>query len=77
MAMKELVEYIAKSLVDDPDQVHVSEVLTGADVHVELMVAAEDRGHVIGQNGRIANAIRSLLWVAAAQEGHRVTFDIV
>jgi uncharacterized protein len=77
MAMKELVEYIAKALVDDPEQVHVSEVLTGADVHVELMVAVDDRGHVIGQNGRIANAIRSLLWVAAAQEGHRVTFDIV
>jgi predicted RNA-binding protein YlqC (UPF0109 family) len=41
------------------------------------MVAPDDRGRVIGQNGRIANAIRSLLWVAAAQEGHRVTFDIV
>jgi uncharacterized protein len=77
MAMKELVDYIAKSLVDDPEQVHVSEVITGANVHVELMVAAEDRGHVIGQNGRIANAIRSLMWVAAAQEGHRVTFDVV
>jgi uncharacterized protein len=77
MAMKELVDYIAKSLVEDPEQVHVSEVVTGANVHVELMVAAEDRGHVIGQNGRIANSIRSLLWVAAAQEGHRVTFDVV
>jgi predicted RNA-binding protein YlqC (UPF0109 family) len=77
MALKELVDYIAKSLVDDTEQVHVSEVVTGPNVHVELMVAEEDRGHVIGQNGRIANAIRSLLWVAAAQEGHRVTFDIV
>ncbi|MGB7537633.1 MAG: KH domain-containing protein [Anaerolineales bacterium] len=77
MAMKELVEYIAKALVEEPDQVHISEVVTGANVHLELMVASDDRGRVIGQNGRIANAIRSLLWVAAAQEGHRVTFDIV
>jgi predicted RNA-binding protein YlqC (UPF0109 family) len=77
MAMKELVEYIAKALVEEPDQVHISEVVSGANVHLELMVAADDRGRVIGQNGRIANAIRSLLWVAAAQEGHRVTFDIV
>jgi uncharacterized protein len=77
MPMKELVDYVAKSLVDDPNQVHISEASIGADVHLELMVAADDRGRVIGQNGRIANAIRSLLWVTAAQEGHRVTFDIV
>ena len=77
MAMKELVEYVAKALVEDPAQVHISEVVSGASVHLELMVAPEDRGRVIGQNGRIANAVRSLLWVAAAQEGHRVTFDIV
>ena len=77
MAMKELVEYIAKALVEDPASVHISEVITGPNVHLELMVAPDDRGRVIGQNGRIANAIRSLLWVAAAQEGRRVTFDIV
>ena len=77
MAMKELVDYIARALVEDTEQVHISEVAAGANVHLELMVASEDRGRVIGQNGRIANAIRSLLWVAAAQEGHRVTFDIV
>lgn len=77
MAMKELVEYVAKALVEDASQVHVSEVVAGANVHLELMVAPADRGRVIGQNGRIANAIRSLLWVAAAQEGRHVTFDIV
>jgi predicted RNA-binding protein YlqC (UPF0109 family) len=77
MAMKELVEYVAKALVEDPTSVHISEVVTGPNVHLELMVSPDDRGRVIGQNGRIANAIRSLLWVAAAQEGHRVTFDIV
>jgi hypothetical protein len=75
--LKELVEYIARSLTHDPLQVHVSEVVTGANVHLELMVGPEDRGRVIGQGGRIANAIRGLLRAAAAQDGKRVTFDIV
>jgi len=75
--LKELVEYVARSLVRDPTQVRVSEVVSGPNVHLELMVSAEDRGRVIGQGGRIANAIRALLRAAAAREGRRVTFDIV
>ncbi|MGD0573884.1 MAG: KH domain-containing protein [Anaerolineales bacterium] len=75
--LKELVEYVARSLVRDPTQVRVSEVISGPNVHLELMVSAEDRGRVIGQRGRIANAIRALLRAAAAREGRRVTFDIV
>lgn len=75
--LKELVEYIARSLVRDPTQVRVSEVVSGPNVHLELMVSDEDRGRVIGQGGRIANAIRALLRAAAAREGRRVTFDIV
>ncbi|NPA92477.1 MAG: KH domain-containing protein [Chloroflexi bacterium] len=75
--MKELVEYIARSLVNDPTQVHVAEVRGGATVHLELQVAKEDMGRVIGKHGRVANAIRALLEVAAAQEGKRFTLDIV
>jgi len=75
--VKELVEYIARSLVNDPTEVHVAEVRGGATVHLELQVAKEDMGRVIGKNGRVANAIRALLEVAAAQEGKRFTLDIV
>jgi len=75
--VKELVEYIARSLVNDPTQVHVAEVRGGATVHLELQVAKEDMGRVIGKHGRVANAIRALLEVAAAQEGKRFTLDIV
>jgi len=75
--VKELVEYIARSLVNDPTQVHVAEVRGGATVHLELQVAKEDMGRVIGKNGRVANAIRALLEVAAAQEGKHFTLDIV
>ena len=75
--MKALVEYIARSLVNDPTQVHVAEVRGGSTVHLELQVAKEDMGRVIGKSGRVANAIRALLEVAAAQEGKRFTLDIV
>ncbi len=75
--MKELVEYIARSLVNDPTQVHVAEGRGGATVHLELQVAKEDMGRVIGKNGRVANAMRALLEVAAAQEGRHFTLDIV
>ena len=75
--MKELVEYIARSLVNDPTQVHVAEVRGGATVHLELQVAKEDMGRVIGKRGQVASAIRSLLEVAAAREGKQVTLDIV
>jgi predicted RNA-binding protein YlqC (UPF0109 family) len=75
--MKELVEYIAKSLVDDPSQVEVTEVRRANSVILKLEVAQEDKGRVIGRNGRVANAIRSLLRVMAAREGKRVNLDIV
>jgi hypothetical protein len=75
--MKELVEYIAKSLVDDPSQVKVTEIQGATSVILELSVAPEDMGRVIGRNGRVANAIRTLLRVIAAKQGKRVTLEIV
>ncbi len=75
--MKELVEYIAKSLVDDPSQVRVTEINQGASTIIELEVAQEDMGRVIGRNGRVANAMRTLVRVLAAKEGKRITLDIV
>lgn len=75
--MKELVEYIAKSLVDDPSQVQVTEIEGATSVILELRVAPEDMGRVIGKNGRVANAIRTLLRVLAAKQGKRVTLEIV
>ena len=75
--MKELVEYIAKSLVDDPAQVVVREIEGATSVILELSVAPDDMGRVIGRNGRVANAIRTLLRVIAAKQGKRVTLEIV
>ena len=75
--MKELIESIAKQLVDDPSQVFVTEIEEGGRVRVELKVAKEDMGRVIGKGGRVANSIRVLLRVAAAREGKRATLDIV
>jgi uncharacterized protein len=76
--MKELVEYIARSLVDDPASVEVTETVTGSSAIVlELRVAPDDMGRVIGKSGRVANAIRALLRVVAAKEGKRVTLEIV
>ncbi|MGD8603927.1 MAG: KH domain-containing protein [Anaerolineales bacterium] len=75
--MKPLIEYIAKSLVDDPTEVVVTEHRRGRSVRLELSVADEDMGRVIGRNGRVANAMRSLLRVTASGEDARVTLDIV
>ena len=75
--MKELVEYIAKSLVQDPSQVSVSEVEGAGSLILELRVASADMGRVIGKGGHVANAIRTLVRVAAAKEGKRVTLEIV
>ena len=75
--MKDLVEFIAKSLVDDPTQVSVSEVEGHREVRIELRVADEDLGRVIGRNGRVANSIRSLMRVAATRKGVRSSLDIV
>lgn len=74
--MKELIEYIATSLVDDPTQVEVDEYRRGSSINLRLHVAKEDMGRVIGRRGRVANAMRILLRVAAAQEGKRASLDV-
>ena len=74
--MKELVEYIARSLVDDPDQVNVHEFSSGNHVELELSVAKNDMGRVIGKRGKVANAMRALLRVAAEREGKRASLDV-
>jgi uncharacterized protein len=75
--MKDLTEYIAKSLVDHPDEVSVDEIHHGNRVTLELSVAKDDMGRVIGKGGRVANAIRTLLRVSAEREGNQVTLDVV
>ena len=75
--MKELIEYIARSLVDDPTAVQVRQDRGGGTVRLELRVAKEDMGRVIGKSGRVANAMRTLLRVAAAREGKSVTMDVI
>lgn len=75
--MKDFVEYVACSLVDDPTQVKVEQNRSGGKVHLELRVAKDDMGRVIGKSGRVANALRILLRVAAAREGKQVTLDII
>ncbi len=77
VALRELIEYIARSVVDDPTQVHIEQQRRGAAIHFELKVAKEDMGRVIGKGGRVANAIRTLLRVAAARQEKRVSMDIV
>jgi predicted RNA-binding protein YlqC (UPF0109 family) len=77
MNLKELIEYMAKALVDDPDQVQVEEIEGTSATIYELRVGAEDMGRVIGKQGRVANAMRTLLRAAAARQGRRVTLEIV
>ena len=74
--MKELVEILAKALVDRPDQVNVTQSETDKSVHLQLIVAPEDMGKVIGKQGKIANAIRTLVKAAAVKDGRRVHMDI-
>jgi hypothetical protein len=75
--MKQLVEYIVRGLVDQPEEVAVTETRRGGAVMLELRVAPDDMGRVIGKGGRVANSIRSLLRVVAAKDGTRVTLDIL
>jgi len=74
--MKELIEYIARSLVDDPAEVQVSQRPRGQGTEISLLVGKEDMGRVIGRNGRVANAIRQLLQVAAARDGKQASLQI-
>lgn len=75
--MKELVEVIAKALVDHPNEVVVTEREDGDDLILELKVASQDMGKVIGRQGRIAKAIRSVVKAASTRTNKRVTVDIV
>ena len=74
--MKELVEVSAKALVDNPEEVVVSESLKGDDTLIELKVAPADMGKVIGKQGRIAKAIRSVVKAAASKEDKKVIVEI-
>lgn len=74
--MKELVEIIARALVDNPEEVVVTETDNGQELLLELKVAESDMGKVIGKQGRIAKAIRSVVKAAAAKENIKVVLDI-
>ena len=74
--MKELVEVIAKALVDHPDEVVVTEKKDGADYLIELHVASSDMGKVIGKQGRIAKSLRSVVKAAASRENARADVEI-
>ncbi|MCC8061368.1 MAG: KH domain-containing protein [Clostridiales bacterium] len=74
--MKELVEIIAKALVDNPDEVVVTETEKEDELQIELKVAPQDMGKVIGKQGRIAKAIRSVVKAAASREDKKVVVDI-
>ena len=75
--MKEVVEVIAKALVDNPGEVVVTQEETDSDINIELKVAQGDMGKVIGTQGRIAKAIRSVVKAASSTETKRVNVDIV
>ena len=75
--MKDLVEVIAKALVDNPDEVVVTEKTEGKNIVVELHVAQSDMGKVIGKQGRIAKAIRSVVKAASTRENKKVDVEIV
>lgn len=75
--MRELVEYIAKSIVNAPDDVVVTEETDEEGIVLKLEVADEDKGRVIGKQGRIAQAIRALIRVKAAKSGTKATLQIV
>lgn len=74
--MKDLIEFIAKSIVEDPMQVEVEQDRGRGRVRLTLTVADEDMGRVIGRKGRVANAMRSLLRVAASRRGAKASLDI-
>ena len=75
--MKDLVEIIAKSLVDNPNEVHVNEIQGEQDLILELRVAPEDMGKVIGKQGRVAKAIRTVVKAAALNENQKVVVEII
>ncbi len=76
-SLKELVEYLAKALVDNPDDVEVAEISGEQTVVLELRVAKEDLGKVIGKGGMHANAIRTILAAASGKENKRYILEII
>lgn len=77
MNIQELVEYITKSLVDDPNRVQVKVSDSGHAINVELQVAPEDMGRIIGKGGRVVNSLRTLVRIAAIRQGKRATLEIL
>jgi uncharacterized protein len=77
MTMKELIKYISQSLVDNPDKVEVTEVIGEQTSVIELRVAKEDLGKVIGKQGRTAKAIRTILSAASAKLHKRSVLEII
>lgn len=75
--MKDLVEIIAKSLVDNPEEVHVNEIQGEQGLILELRVAPEDMGKVIGKQGRVAKAIRTVVKAAALNEDRKAVVEII
>ena len=74
--MKDLIEYIAKTIADKPDEVVVTETEEDGRVVIRLEVAADDKGKIIGRQGRVVQAMRTLLRVAAVKKGTRVSLEI-
>jgi len=74
---KDLVEYIVKALADYPDKVVVREIAGTTSVVIELRVAEEDMGRVIGKQGRVINSIRAIIQVLAAKQGKRVNLEVI
>ena len=75
--MKELLTYIARNLVENPDEVSVNEIDCDGEIVLELRVAPEDMGKVIGRQGRIAKAMRTVVKAAATRENKKVSVDII
>ncbi len=75
--MKDLVEYIAKSIVNAPDDVVITEEETEDGLTLKLQVNDEDKGRIIGKQGRVAQAMRTLIRVKAAKAGTRVNLEII
>lgn len=75
--VRELIEYLARALVEDPDSVSVEEVDEGADLVLEVTVADDDLGRVIGRGGRIANSLRTVAKAAATRSDRRVIVEIL
>ena len=75
--MKDLVEYVVKSLVEEPDEVSIEAFEESNETVLELTVAGSDMGRVIGKSGRVINAIRTLAQVSAAKQGTRVSVELI